>query len=264
MVNNNLLNLLKAEGFKSIELLIKEEELRMPEVTRVAMKVKNQGLNLLFHAPFLSVNIASSSEAVRSRSIRIIRKIIRMANLVKSDVITLHPGRAVPMPKVLSPLICRFEKSLAIKSLKEIIKYAEEESVNIGLENMPTCKLWDLDCHTLCDNPDDLISIISSVGSPRLKVTLDVGHAVTTEGVRSFVQKLADYIVNVHLGDVHRPKYLNQAGSDVKHFGEALKALHEARYGGALIIEVDDLKRALMLKEEVQAILESVAIYLHR
>ncbi|MEM2211922.1 MAG: sugar phosphate isomerase/epimerase family protein [Candidatus Nezhaarchaeales archaeon] len=253
-INDDVLRIIRGKGFEGVELLIGEDEGGLSDLMFTTVKIKAQGLNILLHAPFLTINIASLNRAIRRKSINRILRLLEAAGLMGCSIITIHPGCAIPMPRLLPFLLRGFERSLIIGSLKEVARKAEEVGVDIGIENMPTLKLWDLDCYTPCDNPEDLISLISNVNSPRLKVTLDVGHAATTGGVSLFVEKLADYIVNVHLGYKHTPKYFERKDNSISYFKESLKSLRRAGYKGMLIIEVNDLNEAFKLKESIESL----------
>ncbi|MFQ5891863.1 MAG: sugar phosphate isomerase/epimerase family protein [Candidatus Methanofastidiosia archaeon] len=151
-------------------------------------------LSLSVHAPFSDLNIASFNERIRRESLNQLKECLEISSHLQAKVVTLHPGRFSPQSLNYPKKV--FEVHLA--SLKELSKYAEEFSLTLGLENMPSYQFDFL----LMKEPFEICEMLEAVSSDYLKFTLDIGHAnINGNPFRFF--SLEEEIAVIHLHDNH-------------------------------------------------------------
>lgn len=204
------------------------------------------GLRLQFHAPFSDVNVASVNRRSLELSLDQTRQAIEVAGRLDMGPVTVHPG-------FLSPFTSQFpEKAAAIarSSMKAISKMAVENSVAVGIENMPRAGLvW-----KLFYAPHEMVQLLDGTD---LGVTMDFGHANTSgSGVKDF-KVLRDRIVNVHIhdndGTGDRHAVLGTGKLDL----EAISGLMSG-YNGPWIIEGQDLSGAVSSRPVLESILKNI------
>ena len=129
-----------------------------------------------------------------------------------------------------------------IKSLREIIRYAERSNIKVMLENVPLSN----GIHSV----NEFKYIIDNVDS--LLVHLDIPHAFTSGGMTSVLDYISifnDRIVHIHWHDNHGTKDEHLAIGEgwIDHY-KAVKALRDINYGGTITLEVftstNDAKRS--------------------
>lgn len=115
--------------------------------------------------------------------------------------------------------------------LRDITASAERRSVNVAIEPEPLL---------VVSNTDDMIRMMDAVGSPNLKVNLDVGHAyITDSSLPNSVRRLGDAIVHTHIEDikdkVHNHLELGQGDID---FAAMHQAFVEIGYDGYYVVDL--------------------------
>lgn len=164
--------------------------------------LKNKfSLNYLIHNYFpppqqdLVINIASQNERTRLESIDFVKGSIKLAQDIKIDCYTLHPGYARefrPSQKSdyfisdsqpgISPELA---SAIMFKSLSAIRKYARERGVRIGLENLfPTDNAPN---GSLLCIPADIIQFLDYFGKDdNIGFLLDLGHLLISANYFNF------------------------------------------------------------------------------
>jgi len=115
--------------------------------------------------------------------------------------------------------------------LKDWTKIAEKLGVNIAVEPEPLL---------VVDDTDDMIRLMNEVGSPNLKVNLDIGHAyITDPDLNDSIKRLGDSIVHAHIEDikdkVHNHLELGQGDIDLASMDAAFK---EIGYDGYYVVDL--------------------------
>ena len=119
-----------------------------------------------------------------------------------------------------------------IRSLREIIKYAEKSNVRVMLENTPLSN----GIHKV----NEIKYIIDNV--PSLFVHLDVAHAFTSGGMESvieYINTFRDKIIHIHWHDNHgsRDEHLPIGEGLIDH-AKAVRALKDIDYDKTITLEV--------------------------
>jgi len=139
----------------------------------------------------------------------------------------------------------------AYKTLCQIADLAEKEDVFYCLEHL----------NTKVDHPgfafshvEDVMNLLEQVGSPRIKLLLDVYHAQIEEGnVVSIIRQCRDHIGHVHIADVpgrHEP------GTGEINYQRIASTFREIEYDGVIGLEAypkDDAMQAIQRFREVFA-----------
>lgn len=117
------------------------------------------------------------------------------------------------------------------ESLRELIDYAEDKGIYVGLEYEPGL---------LIESCAELVGIIRDVGSPFLGANLDLGHShVLGEDPLEVINSLYGKIFHIHLEDIKdRRHYHLIPGLGDMDFEYLLSLLNRRSYGGFITVEL--------------------------
>ncbi|MBX0323081.1 sugar phosphate isomerase/epimerase [Halomicroarcula sp. F13] len=138
--------------------------------------------------PFFEPSVIRADDSARRWRIEYTKRAIDLAAATGAPAISLTSGQPVPGTEPAEA------ERLLHESLREILEYADEKGVDVGIEYEP-----DL----LVGETDDVLELVEAVGHDRLGVNLDVGHAaVSGEDVHTAIRRAAGHITGVHLEDI--------------------------------------------------------------
>lgn len=170
--------------------------------------------------------LVSSKSAGRPRRVEFLRHAVDIAAALSSDCVSLWSG-ALVADDSHEDGFRRLTEGLRI-----VLDYAERKNVQLGFEPEPSM---------LIDTMDRFAELIDQVDSPRLGLTLDIGH-LHCQGevpIADVIRRWADRLVNVHLEDmrhgVHEHLMFGEGEID---FGPVIAALAEIGYDGGLHVEL--------------------------
>ena len=174
------------------------------------------------HFPTL---MESDPEFVQQR-IDFLKYCIDTAAILGSDCVSIWSGK---QPKDLD-----FHQAMDVlaKSLKVVLDYAEEQNVEVGFEPEPGM---------LVDTTGRFERLIHLVDSPRLKMTMDIGHlfCLSEIPIAGFIEKWADRIVNIHIEDMVAGVHEHlMFGEGQIHFPPVIESLAEVGYQGGVHVEL--------------------------
>jgi L-ribulose-5-phosphate 3-epimerase len=170
--------------------------------------------------------LVSPKSAGRPRRIEFLRHAVDLAAALGSDCVSLWSGivhDAVPREKALARLI---------EGLNIVLDYADRKNVVLGFEPEPGM---------LIDTMDSFAELIDAIDSPRLKLTLDIGHlhCLREVPIAAVIRRWNDRLVNVHIEDmrsgVHDHLIFGEGEID---FPPVIAALAEVGYAGGLHVEL--------------------------
>lgn len=195
-------------------------------------------LEVQVHAPLNDINIASINRRIREVSIEEIKRSMEMASMIDAEVVTVHPGVYSPLSQYLDSVL-----EISKGSLRELKKAAEEFSVKLAVENLPT--MW----ITFCSEPEEIEELVREVGSA---FCLDIGHAYIADRLDDFLD-LDLPLANLHLHDNHGEDdvHLPLGQGDIE-LGKVLNSLKD--YKGGLVIEGRDLEGLIESRDHLNAI----------
>ncbi len=114
---------------------------------------------------------------------------IDLAAELKSDCVSIWSG--------IRPQEITFNTGLdrLVRNLAKVIEYAESRNVTIGFEPEPGM---------LIDTTGRFERLIHLIDSPRLMMTMDIGHlfCLSEVPIANFIERWADRLVNIHIEDM--------------------------------------------------------------
>jgi sugar phosphate isomerase/epimerase len=147
---------------------------------------RSYDVDVYLHAPTIDMNPASLNTGIREETLRQIKETIDMAVEIDAIAITTHPG----LIHRLEDRVRDMGMKLAIETLHEAVKYAENRGVILSVENMPARYAY------FCNSPDEHQYFLDECGC---RATVDIGHANTFGDPVKFLE--LDGISYHHLSD---------------------------------------------------------------
>ncbi|MDO5843782.1 MAG: sugar phosphate isomerase/epimerase family protein [Methanocorpusculum sp.] len=162
-----------------------------PETFETVKKtIKENDLDVSVHAPFSDLNPASINQPIWEETVHQFEVCIEKASEL-TDTVVLHPG-------YLSP-VSRYDPAPAWKNHKDACvrlgKIADRFGVTACLENMPALEDF------FCRDPYELDGFVDGVEG--MGITLDIGHANTTENLNDYLKLILPKASHMHIHDNH-------------------------------------------------------------
>ena len=194
------------------------------EIARLLQKFKQRPIG---HTAYW-IDLCSDYDYVRHAWILEAMREIRTARMVGIDLINFHAN--------LNGMFYGEKRKILldnlVKSLREIVRYAEKSKVHVMLENVP-----------LSNGIHDVVEfkyIIDNVAS--LFVHLDIPHAFTSGGMKSvlnYINTFGDKIIHIHWHDNHGTKDEHlPIGEGLVDHEKAVRALKDINYDRTITLEV--------------------------
>jgi sugar phosphate isomerase/epimerase len=170
--------------------------------------------------------LITAEEAGRLRRIDFLKRAIDAAEVLGSDCVSLWSGvlrHSAGRDQALSDLA---------SGLSRVLLYAEQRGVYLGFEPEPGM---------LIATMADFDELRQRVQSPRLRLTLDVGHlhCLGETPIAEVIRTWRDLLVNVHIEDmragVHEHLMFGEGEMD---FPPIIAALAEVGYDGGVHVEL--------------------------
>jgi len=230
----NCMEQAKKAGFEAIELAVAEKgELSLDstkeDVGRIVQTAKEAGIELssLATGLFWDYSLSSSSDKVRDKARRIVKKMLELASYLGVDTILVVPGAVA---EVVSYDIA-YKRSL--ESLRECVPTAERYKVSIGIENV-----W----NKFLLSPLEMRDFIDQVESEYLGAYFDVGNALLTGYPEHWIRILGKRIKKVHIKDFkvsigNANGFCDLLEGDV-NWAVVMKALREIGYSDYITAEM--------------------------
>ena len=209
-------------GFDGAELCLESPDMRPESFTQArADEIKHfmDGLGL----EIASASYHADTEPIDQRISNTFRA-VEVAERLGASVLIINAERAREDEKE------KQWRDLADR-LKDLTASAEKRGINVAVEPEPLLVVSDT---------DDAIRMMDAVGSPNLKVNLDVGHAyITDSSLPDSIRRLGDAIVHTHIEDikdkVHNHLELGQGDID---FAAMHQAFVEIGYDGYYVVDL--------------------------
>ncbi|WP_226012005.1 sugar phosphate isomerase/epimerase family protein [Halomicrobium salinisoli] len=177
---------------------------------------------------FFDPTLITADEDDRSWRIDYTKQAIDLADAVGAPAACVATGR--PLPGTLPEEAHDYLR----ESLDEVLDYAEERDVDLGIEFEP---------EMLVESTDETLALIEDVGSSSLGINLDLGHAaVYGDDPAEAVHRAAGHITGVHLediaGGVRGKHYHLIPGEGDLDFRAIFDALDDVGYDGYATLEL--------------------------
>lgn len=189
---------------------------------------KSKSIKYTVHAPFADMNIASPAKPILKASLKRLEESLSLTNALDAKLWVFHGGNQTG----ISMFYPGKEWTKNTESIRVLHKIAENYGVNIALENLPQKYGF------IMKNPDDFIRFYRETSLNDIGIVLDVGHANLEGYTESFLRKLPDKIVHMHLSD--------NAGENDQHLGigdgkidwnQFAQTLKDIAYDKILVVE---------------------------
>jgi sugar phosphate isomerase/epimerase len=144
------------------------------------------------------------------------------ARWLGADILVINPERAVDQER-------QWEEHIV--HLQELCRLADRADVTLAMEPEPLL---------VVGSSQDMVDMMQAVGSPRLKVNLDIGHAqVTDDDPAESIRQLGSAIAHLHLEDirdrVHRHLPFGEGNID---FAAIRRGLDDIGYAGPYVADL--------------------------
>lgn len=230
----NIMEILLDAGIESVEFWAETPDYWINRNDDIATAELVEAISMMpggctLHAPIMDLNSSSYNDIVHEVTIKETLWSLELANRLEARAVTIHPGKRTARRTPTSDDWEKFRRYLNICKNK-----ADELGINLSLENSMR------DVSSMCSIPGEMEKILNEF--PGLFFTFDVVHAFmdSPQTAISFINRLGDRIINVHVGAPHdgKPHYPSHR---VKKFMEVvLRKLKGSGYNGDLTIEIDD------------------------
>lgn len=170
--------------------------------------------------------LVSQREEDRLRRIDFIQRSIDLAAGLGSDCVSIWSGvvrHAAGRDAALADLA---------SGLQRVLDYADRRDVDLGFEPEPDM---------LIDTTDSFAELLERVDSPRLKLTLDVGHlhCLGEMPIPAVIRRWGKRIANVHIEDMRAGVHDHlMFGKGEMDFPPIIAALAEVGYDGGVHVEL--------------------------
>jgi sugar phosphate isomerase/epimerase len=191
-------------------------ELSKKRVAKLNAIAKSKGIRYTVHAPFADINIASPSKPMLNASIKRLEQSMAYANALNALLWVFHPG----VKTGISMFYPGEDWKQNIEGIRELHKTAEEYGLNVAIENLPEKYGF------LMKQPEDFQKFYKETGLNDVGIALDVGHANLEGQTESFLRKLPDKIVHMHVSD--------NMGENDQHLGVGYGKINWQRFAETL------------------------------
>jgi sugar phosphate isomerase/epimerase len=119
-----------------------------------------------------------------------------------------------------------------VRILAPVLQHADDRNVDIGFEPEPGM---------LIDTTGRFERLMHLIDSPRLKMTMDIGHlyCMSEVPIAEYLDRWQDHIINVHIEDMVSDKHEHLMFGDGQiHFPPVIEALHQIGYQDGIYVEL--------------------------
>ncbi len=207
-------------GYDCLELCLEAPDVRPEHLTQARCVEIRQTLDRL------GIGLASASyhgdnEPPTQRSANQERA-IRVAQWLGADILVINPEKTLDRER---------QWAAHVAHLRKLCQLADKANVTLAMEPEPLL---------VVGSSQDMLDMMRAVGSPRLGVNLDIGHAkVTDDDPAASIRQLGSSIVHLHLEDiqgrVHRHLAFGKGDID---FAAVRQALHDVGYAGPYVADL--------------------------
>lgn len=226
------LRIARAIGASCVELLPHWKTL--PDAREAADRVRDAGLKIhSVHGSWGSqfavraprVDLASTDEAERRRSLDDLRTCIEWSVEVGARVLVIHPGG------LSDPMDALVRGRRLADSLATLAEELPDGGPVLGIENMPP------GVHPGSDMAD-LAQIVGELDRPDVRLVLDTGHAALTQGVEYGLRTSASLLISTHIHDNDGRQDTHLVPGDGAIAWQAWRSsLASSPYRGVLLLE---------------------------
>ena len=117
--------------------IVSEADHFIPDIyDKLKNVMETSTMKFQIHAPYSDINLAAFDQKTRDYSIGIIEEIVRLANELGIDMVTIHPGNIAPIQSYDKPRVPKFTRQSLELLEKGLIKTEPLMSGIISLEQL--------------------------------------------------------------------------------------------------------------------------------
>jgi sugar phosphate isomerase/epimerase len=211
---------LKQMGYDCLELCLELPDVRPEALDRARCREIRAALDDVGIA-LASLSYHADREPVDERRANQERA-IHVAHWMGAEILVLNPERSIGQERQWQEHVARFTGFCAL---------ADDLGVTIAVEPEPLLVIG---------SSQDMARMMDQVGSPRLRVNLDIGHAqITDDDLVESIHMLGSRIVHLHMEDikdrVHRHLPFGEGNID---FAAVRQALEDIGYRGPYVVDL--------------------------
>ena len=213
------------------------------ELSEALSKARSHGIKTISLCPIpfkakqweefiFEFDLAAQSEAERLKAVKWYKSVVEMAAFLDAKTVIVLPGKVENPDFMKSRRSYRQHWEQAVKSLKELARYAEDFDIYLGVENAVVCNYINL--------PGEIRLILEEVGSSHVKAYLDIANANVFLPPEVYIRKLRGKLCEtIHAtdNDGSYPYHL-PIGMGTINYEKVIEALKEVGWDGYLIPEI--------------------------
>jgi len=225
---NDAINLIPKMGSKRIEIVdAGAHALSRSRVDALIELKEAHGLEYSVHASYTDVNLSSDEPEVREAILRRIEKSIEWTAELGGEVTVFHPGNSTALEWTYPGTAW----DLNLKSVRRLVRHAEEHGVSAMIENVPEPFPY------VMKSVEHFDRFFEEVGM-EVKMVLDVPHAHLRGEPLEFIERHGDRISHVHVSDNHGESDDHlEIGMGSVDWEDVMEALKESPFDGWVTIE---------------------------
>ncbi len=150
------------------------------------------------------------------------------------DVAAELDSRCVSIWSGITPAGCGTHDAMEtlVRNLDPVLQHADDRAIDIGFEPEPGM---------LIDTTGRFERLLHLVDSPRLKMTMDIGHlyCMSEVPIAEYLERWQDRIINVHIEDMVSDRHEHLMFGDGQiHFPPVIETLHRIGYQEGIYVEL--------------------------
>ena len=207
-------------GYDCVELCLEAADVRPEEMSEARARALRRTLDDT-GIGLASLSYHADREPLAQRAANQARA-IEVARSMGADILILNGERSTDQERQWAEQVDRFGT---------LAQLASAAGVTLAVEPEPLLVIG---------SSQDALAMIEAVGSPALKVNLDVGHAqITDDDVPASIRRLGPAIAHLHLEDIagRVHKHLPFGAGDID-FAAIREALDEIGYVGPYVVDL--------------------------
>ena len=197
---------------------------RIKSLKKVA---KAHDLDFVIHAPFAGINIAVPTPVLRGTVMKRLKKSILYAGQLDCRLWLFHPG----LKTGVSHFYPGADWQLNLESVRDLLKIARKEGVEIAIENVPEPYPF------IMKSVQDFSRFYNELGDD-IGMVLDVAHANLNHQIQDFVRQFPEKIVHMHVSDNDGAHDLHLGiGYGTIDWEAVAKEIKKAEYDSLIMLE---------------------------
>ncbi|MBF9018542.1 MULTISPECIES: sugar phosphate isomerase/epimerase [unclassified Oceanispirochaeta] len=173
-------------------------------------------------------DVSSLHEETRIKGVEFMKRVIKAVSSIDGKMIsgTVHSYWPAVPPQGLTDKQAVWDQS--IKSMKELVKVAEDHDVILNVEVINRFEQF------LLNTSEEAVKYVEQVGSPYCRILLDTFHMnIEEDSIEDAIKRCGPYLSALHIGETNR----KPPGCGRMPWLEIKKALDDIQFTGSLVME---------------------------